>query len=797
MKSAINDLKRLVRFSVDPTVYLRQFDTVFLRPIEKGYDALPIGNGDLAAVVWQPGHLTWMLNKCDLSGEASQAARLIIETPVKLADRVGRLESRLSLAKATVTVRYTGGKITNNWRGIGGKPPQPASRDGGVLKISSFIPHDRNVLLIDYYERPKQPHVTTIALERWLQPSWSGKLKIDVQGRFLVVSYAMKNGFRYAVALTFQGLHRAVLSKRGLARVQLAIPASRELRGRLAVAVVTSHETQDPVSAAMALAADTLKRNPVKLRHENGVFWRDFWSRSFVDAGHPYANALYHMALYELGITSRGRQPVQFNGGLNLWNEQARAWADRYTCHNQYSVYLPLYAANHLELAENFLAWIVKSRAVAMEAAREFWKLPGAYYYENMCFHASLEDLRRQIRSCKGLTHIFSSGTRYCLLLWDRYRYTLDERFLREQAYPVIREVAAFYVHYAKLGKDGLYHLEPALSWEEPPLGHDPHPDCAAWRAIFQIAIEAATRLGIDREQVSTWRERLAKAPPYPIQDGVFSVVMRNEGTPEPPEHFQWQVPNVSGVFPYGVIDSNSPPSLRRIAEATFERYRFNTDAGHEYLPLVAARLGRADWWRAAAFQYLQFFQVHDQGLFNYYNIFGNKVEDSANHKQVHPYLEASGIFAASVNEMLLQSHDGVIRVFPAAPSHWQGRFILRAVGSFLVASERRLPGEVSYILLQALGGGQRDCRVQVPWKNGLTLSAAGRRVHCRMAQRIATFAAKPGLIYIMTPKGKRLRDIPLIMLPKRVNHSPARLGMVWYGNREGANSHDARFPLW
>ena len=62
----------------------------------------------------------------------------------------------------------------------------------------------------------------------------------------------------------------------------------------------------------------------------------------------------------------------------------------------------------------------------------------------------------------------------------------------------------------------------------------------------------------------------------------------------------------------------------------------------------------------------MQFFQVHDQGLFHYYNIFGSKEGcGERNREALHPYLEASGIYATAVNEALLQSHDGTIRLWP------------------------------------------------------------------------------------------------------------------------------------
>lgn len=104
-------IEQVVRFQIDRPGYLKQYETVFQKPILDGGSALPVGNGDLAAVIWQPGDLTIMLNKCDIGG-ASQAARLVVQTPDKVASRVGTLESRLSLYDATTHITYEGGKRT-------------------------------------------------------------------------------------------------------------------------------------------------------------------------------------------------------------------------------------------------------------------------------------------------------------------------------------------------------------------------------------------------------------------------------------------------------------------------------------------------------------------------------------------------------------------------------------------------------------------------------------------------------------------------------------------------------------
>ncbi|MDD5706065.1 MAG: hypothetical protein PHR35_09075 [Kiritimatiellae bacterium] len=806
MKTVSATMKEQLPFQVDMEGYLRQYETVFRRPIVDGYHALPFGNGDLAAVMWQPEHLTWMLNKCDIGG-TSQVARLRIETPTPLADRIGTLESRLSLAEATVTVNYEGGRIPSDaygiWKGKYGRQPKAGDMDLGSVNASAYIPEGRNVLLVDYRSESPAAFPTTIVMERWIQEEnipddqpqnrvWGDRLSARIQGQMLVLHYQLDDGSSFAAVLAYEGFRGATLAQPSPYRVTLTVPASGEIFGRIAVAVVTSGESDDPLAEAARLAAASLGGAEGELRARNRAFWKEFWDQGFVDAGHPYLNALYHMALYELGISSRGRRPVQFNGGLNLWREAYRTWGDGFWCHNQSEVYLGTYAANHVELVENFHRWIASIRPEAVKAAAKYFQLPGAYYPEIMSLNYRVDEAEPGFHS--DIRYILSSGVRYSLMLWNRYHYTLDETFLAEQAYPVIRDCAEFYAHYGKLGEDGLYHVEPSLSWEDRPLGKDSHADCAAWRAIFPIAIEAARHLRVDRKLIPVWKERLDKAPPYPVYERLFSIVTRPDGLPEPPK-WEWQAPHLSSVFPYSVIGIDSAASLRTRAEATFQRFRFQSDAGHEFYPVIAARLGQAEWWRAALFQYIQYFQSADQGLFHYYNLNGAKTKERNDIDQFHAYLEGSGNLLTATNEMLLQSYNGRIRVFPAIPRHWHGRFILKAAGAFMVASEHREAEGVAYVAIEPVGGSARRCRVVVPWPHGGELFADGKRV--KAAKRIVAFLAQPGTVYLLLPKGRTMDSVPKERLDFKKTLSPMRLGNVWYGNPDTYPVHTVTMPLW
>ncbi|MHB9023530.1 MAG: glycosyl hydrolase family 95 catalytic domain-containing protein [Armatimonadota bacterium] len=843
MNSSPASLEQVLRFALDRAGYLRQFDPIFRRPIVEGWNALPAGNGELTAVVWQPGHLTWMLNTNDIDLAVSQMARVVIETPAPLAERLGILESRLSLAEATVTVDYTGGTAPRDAAGIWPRRAQgyaelhdkfganaqprsafePGEVDQGAVHVETYIPDGRNVLLVDYRSEAPLAQPVTIVLERWVQEQWGDDLHAAVEDGLLTLVYRTVTGVSYAVALAHEGFDGATAGVETPVRATLTLPPATKVNGRLAVAVVTSREAKDPFAAAKALAVEALREET--WREEHLAYWREFWGAFFVDAGHPYLNALYHMALYELGVTSRGKSPVKFNGALNLWHEFPRDWGGKYWCHNQSEALLPVYAPNHAELADPLHEWIARMLPRARGAALAYYGVQGAFYHEVM-----EEDYRVKEEDHPDnweISRILSSGTRYALLLWDRYRYTLDEAFLREKAYPVIRACAEFYQHYAKLGEDGHYHIGPAMAWEMRPVGTDTHPDCAAWRVIFSTVIEAAEILGIAAADIVVWRDLLAKAPPYPTDGEVFTQVINDEGKPEPANYWTWQLPMLSSVFPFGTIGISAPAELKRLAENTFRRYRFTPDAGHEFLPVVAARLGDAETWRAAMYLYIQFFQSFDQGLFEYFNINGNRNKDRGQYTGLIPYLEGTGIMAAATNEMLLQSYDGVIRVFPAIPDFWQGRFMLKATGAFLVASEHRGDAGIPYIAIQPVGGTPRMCRVALPWATGAELvvienpekrgqtpisgksssekkgqtpiseKASEIRVSPHFSEGRAEFQAQPGQIYVLLPKGQQLEDIPAVEVTFEKQYSPCRLGQANFGQPDTAFGHQEGFPLW
>jgi hypothetical protein len=78
-----------------------------------------------------------------------------------------------------------------------------------------------------------------------------------------------------------------------------------------------------------------------------------------------------------------------------------------------------------------------------------------------------------------------------------------------------------------------------------------------------------------------------------------------------------------------------------------------------------------------------------------------------------HMGMESMSLLACAMNESLLQSHDGVVRVAPAVDTSQDARFTLHAAGGFVVSAEVR-KGRLRWIAIRSLRG--EVCTVANPW---------------------------------------------------------------------------------
>jgi hypothetical protein len=210
--------------------------------------------------------------------------------------------------------------------------------------------------------------------------------------------------------------------------------------------------------------------------------------------------------------------------------------------------------------------------------------------------------------------------------------------------------------------------------------------------------LETSEVLEQDAERRSSWRQILRDLSPFPTQERggrrVFRLSERG---------MAWAGCNslaLQHVFPCGCVGLDSPADARDTARETVRQLAVWEDANA--FPSFYTQAARVGYDPNAILENLAGQLRSRHALPNLYLSYAGGG------------IESCGGITGAVNEMLMQSHEGIIRLFPCWPPDRDARFVrLRARGAFLVSAERR-HGEVCSVEIQSLAGGR--CRLATPF---------------------------------------------------------------------------------
>ncbi len=168
-------------------------------------------------------------------------------------------------------------------------------------------------------------------------------------------------------------------------------------------------------------------------------------------------------------------------------------------------------------------------------------------------------------------------------------------------------------------------------------------------------------------------------------------------------------------IHPLGLLDYSQGEESQQIINATLKRMQeVGPDwwCGYSYSWFGNMKARAFDGEGAA--QALKTF-AECFCLPNTFHANGDQTNSGKSKFTYRPFtLEGNFAFASGIQEMLMQSHTGVIRIFPAVPASWQDISFqdLRAMGAFLVSAEQK-GGKVQQISIYPEQGG--TCRIALP----------------------------------------------------------------------------------
>lgn len=500
----------------------------------------------------------------------------------------------------------------------------------------------------------------------------------------------------------------------------------------LVLTVYTNLDTPQWKEQALAEAAACKGKSMTALKRNHRQWWKAFWDLSHVNISDPWMEQHYYQSQYLFACSSReGKMPP------GLWgpfiSADNTAWAgDYHLNYNYQSPYWGCFSSNQLCLTDNYdqpiLDYMDKGRAYA----KELLGCRGLYYPVGIgpfgLSSAAWPDTDAKMKAMYGYDdHLLDGGNMFwgqksnaafCAInMMMRFYATWDKAYA-ERIYPFIVGCAEFWEDYLTV-RGGCYEsLNDCFNEEWPGRGTDTdvNPACSLGliRMVMRGALDLSDFLCIDGDKQAMWNDILAHLSPYPTgltDDGRVSLKRFDrrglDGNPDDFRpigvnrihmHGMLVPPMVCGPLTDSLYAAVMLDDMEHWTRHGGQDWGASMGNGVETVYAGAARLG---YDPAKILSFLKE-RIQMQSYPNGYIVAaGGGVETLA----AVPF---------AINEMLMQSFEGVVRLFPCWTRTQDASFHhLRANGAFLVSAsiQHGLIGDVELYSEQG-----RPCKMENPW---------------------------------------------------------------------------------
>ncbi|WEK20978.1 MAG: hypothetical protein P0Y49_07480 [Candidatus Pedobacter colombiensis] len=436
--------------------------------------------------------------------------------------------------------------------------------------------------------------------------------------------------------------------------------------------------------------------------------WLNFYQKSFISVPDARLESFWWIQQYKMASATRiGAYPIDLMGPWYKTTPWPKYWWNL----NIQLTYYPFFSSNHVELVAPLMKMINDHIDNLSKNA------PQPYQHNSAALGRSGPyTMTSGIKVLKGNDSTGNSAASLELgnLTWllhvyyQAYEHTMDKRIIKN-LYPVLTRSINYYLNIMDKESDGKYHLPYTYSPEYPKgITRDANYDLSLFHWGLKTLLYINEELGLKDPLAAKWQEVLTNLTPYP-QDKLGYRIGRDADFSISHRHYS----HLLQVYP--IYDVNwDQLENRDLIKRSLSQWENNAAAwrGYSYTGSgsIYAMMGNGNKTH-------QLLNEMMKGKFS--------IKPNTMYMEAGPVIETPLSAVTTMNEMLLQSWNGIIRPFPAVPDSWKDAtfYDLSAKGAFLVSGSRR-NGVTEFIRVKSLAGA--PCLVKTDLKG--FVKAIGKR---------------------------------------------------------------------
>ena len=583
--------------------------------------------------------------------------------------------------------------------------------NSGTLKVKAWVPALDNKVVIDLESSSPEE----ISLELWALDGSKSTVAKGTEGDVSWVSRSFEN---------IEGLlwptHATIALNRKDGKLVLH-PGEKQT---LVLAIYTNHDTDNWHEKAISEASNATEASLVETLKAHREWWDGFWSLSEVGFDDAFLEKYYYQSQYILACASREGKFAPGLWGPFITSDEP-GWAGDY--HLNYNYQGPLwacYSSNHISLTDNYDQPLLDYMEKGRSHARNLFGCRGILYPvglgpKGLCSSAWPKD-QEGMKHYGGGPSTLEDGAMFwrqktnasfaAANMMMRFYSTYDKEYAR-RIYPFVKACAEFWEDYLTF-EDGRYVVKGDVFHERAPWQeYEGDFNCVVSLGMARMTFLGADALSRflkeDRRSRSKWEHILKNLSDFPIgitEDG-RKVINYREQEGWSPEWFG-RIHMHGVLLPTGLTGPFSTPEYNSIMLDNMmdwkadERKDWGNSMGNgiETVYPGAARIG---YPAAELLEHLRDRIIKGAYPNCYIHAGGGGIETLS-------------AVPGTINEMMLQSYEGIIRVFPNWDRNMDGYFKdLRAYGAFLVSSSIS-GGNIGEVTIKSEKG--RRCLIENPW---------------------------------------------------------------------------------